>query len=213
MEEINIVRKNLARKRLLLSQAEYYEKLAKHVRGIAYSENDSFAAGINGLQEEVIRLLNEYQEYMGFFNKGISQYRSDFGTSEVSYEFYSSYTIDGLSLSFVGKRLQEISNRILEIRSLLSEVCNTLGHNYKYAKTDTIFDFKSLDASYSEQDIFYCTRCGDAIYDEVERDGKLPMDEETLMRLRLIKSLKDFVPFCLPFNVVSNLDEQNTINR
>lgn len=206
MEEINIVRKNLARKRLLLSQAEYYEKLAKHVRGIAYSENDSFVIGINCLQEEVIGLLSEYHQYMDLFNKGLSEC---LGISEISYE----YMIDGMSLSFIGKRLQEISNRILEIRSILSEACNTLGHNYKFAKTDTIFDFKSLDASYSEQDIFYCTRCGDAIYEEVERDGKHAMDEESLTRLRLIKSLKDFVPFCLPFNVVSNLDEQNTINR
>lgn len=201
MEEINIIRKSLARKRLLLSHAKYYEKLAKHVRGIAYSENDDFVTGINGLQEEVIGLLSEYHQYMDLFNKGLSEC---LGISEIS---------DGTSLSFVGKRLQELSNRILEIRSLLSDACNTLGHNYKYAKTDTIFDFKSLDASYSEQDIFYCTRCGDAIYEEVERDGKQPMDDESLTRLRLIKSLKDFVPFCLPFNVVSNLDEQNTINR
>lgn len=206
MEEINIIRKSLARKRLLLSHAEYYEKLSKHVRGIAYSENDDFVTGINSLQEEVIGLLSEYHQYMGLFNKGLSEC---LGISEISDE----YMIDGMSLSFIQKRLQELSNRILEIRSLLSDACNTLGHNYKYAKTDTIFDFKSLDASYSEQDIFYCTRCGDAIYEEVERDGKQPMDDESLTRLRLIKSLKDFVPFCLPFNVVSNLDEQNTINR
>lgn len=200
MEEINIIRKSLARKRLLLSHAEYYEKLAKHVRGIAYSENDDFVIGINSLQGEVIGLLSEYHQYMDLFNKGLSEC---LGISE----------IDGMSLSFIQKRLQELSNRILEIRSLLSDACNILGHNYKYAITDTIFDFKSLDASYSEQDIFYCTRCGAAIYEEVERDGKQPMDDESLTRLRLIKSLKDFVPFCLPFNVVSNLDEQNTINR
>lgn len=213
-ESFQKVSDSLVSRKYLLTEAFYLELLAHEKRKEALKSTFDF--DISSLQTELLSIYDEYKKYEDLLNNLFKQYELEYNTSfplDVPYSFYVSYSIHGFTLKDICDVLFSLSKKISDILSLLNRVCTTMGHNFKYVRTDEIFDFESLECTFEEHDIYYCSCCGKLNLLDVSREVKNGISESDAKRLREVRFLASFAPFNLPFSLVDVPSDIKEINR
>lgn len=92
-----------------------------------------------------------------------------------------------IEIGYIQQLIKDNIGDIDYLISLLSSICEYIGHDYVYIKEDRVFDY-GIENSLEYKNLHYCRICGKAIY----LDYKImkDLDIESIRELRRVKKLR-----------------------
>lgn len=190
MGEAYISIQNDLNKRLgLLQEAEALEAQAKVLRDRASYNNLDLE--IESVHKEIFMLLDKVDLLKKLLSLAFSLFGGDEEKVLISLHDYQNCTFQGRSIEMIEKELIDLTKKIVFLCDLLGQICSYVGHNYKFMKVDSIFDFSGLEIGFEEKQINYCAICGDAKYLDLNEDRySCSVNCSDLEKLRKARKIK-----------------------
>ena len=202
MGEAYISIQNDLNKRLgLLQEAEALEAQAKVLRDRASYNNLDLE--IESVHKEIFMLLDKVDLLKKLLSLAFSLFGGDEEKVLISLHDYQNCTFQGRSIEMIEKELIDLTKKIVFLCDLLGQICSYVGHDYKFMKVDSIFDFSGLEIGFEEKQINYCAICGDAIHTDL--NGEKVVESEKLDILQKLRKARKMSIYERKFKIVDSL--------
>lgn len=200
MDTYTSIQNNLIKRMNLLQEAVALEEKARILREQA-TTND-LGLEISTIQGEIFIILDR----IDLLNRLISLACKLYGNGdeiEISLQDYQNCMFEGKSLAELENELVGLTERIVLLCSLLDTICGYVGHDYKFIKVDSIFDFGGLEIDFEEKEIYYCAICGSPTYLDVGENKTV--DSSLVEQLKKLRRARKIQVYESKFKIVDDL--------